>query len=71
MEWKECGCTAVAARTAGNCSRTAEVGTAISRVVVYHVVIGGAPLELPLAGPGMALLFFFSLAASQAFIVSS
>jgi hypothetical protein len=30
---------------------------------------GGAPLELPLEGPGMVLFLFFSSAASQAFMV--
>jgi hypothetical protein len=33
--------------------------------------IGGAPLKLPLEGPGMALFLFFSLATSQAFMVPS
>jgi hypothetical protein len=38
---------------------------------IDHVVLWGAPLELPPVSPGTALILFFSSGASQAFMVPS
>jgi hypothetical protein len=74
VEWKVCGCTAIAIATAGTvggCPRIVEVSVAVPRVACRPCATSGGHLELPPEDPSMVHFLFFSSAVSQALIVPS